>query len=87
MRLRWTLALAFAALLVVQIAVVVPLALRNLSALLATQQAARVDQLMVAAEAEEQRLEDDVRRALDELTQSPALEDAARDAARKEVLP
>lgn len=82
MRLRWTLALAFAALLVVQIAVVVPLALRNLSALLATQQAARVDQLMVAAEAEEQRLEDDVRRALDELTQSPALEDAARDAAR-----
>ena len=34
MRLRWTLVLAFVALSVVQIAVVVPLALRNLSSLL-----------------------------------------------------
>ncbi len=83
MRLRWTLALAFVALSVVQIAVVVPLALRNLSALLASQQEARVDQLLVAVEAERARLADEVRRTMDELAQSQALEDVARDAARE----
>ena len=82
MRLRWTLALAFVALSVVQIAVVVPLALRNLSSLLSVQQEARVDQLMVTVSAEAQRLQDDVRRAMDELALSQALEDVARDAAR-----
>jgi two-component system nitrogen regulation sensor histidine kinase NtrY len=82
MRLRWTLALAFAALSVVQIAVVVPLALRNLNALLSGQQEARVDQLMVTVEAEAQRVQDDVRRAMDELATSQALEDVARDAAK-----
>lgn len=82
MRLRWTLALAFVALSVLQIAVVVPLALRNLSALLSGQQEARVDQLMVTVDAEAQRLQDDVRRSMDELALSQALEDVARDAAR-----
>jgi len=82
MRLRWTLALAFIALSVLQIAVVVPLALRNLSSLLAGQQEARVDQLMVTVDAEAQRLQGDVRRAMDELAASQALEDVARDAAR-----
>ncbi len=82
MRLRWTLALAFVAVSVLQIAVVVPLALRNLSALLGGQQEARVDQLMVTVDAEAQRLQDDVRRAMDELSASQALEDVARDAAR-----
>lgn len=81
MRLRWTLALAFVALSVLQIAVVVPLALRNLSSLLSSQQEARVDQLMVTVDAEAQRLQGDVRRAMDELALSQALEDVARDAA------
>ncbi|MBL8913097.1 MAG: HAMP domain-containing protein [Archangium sp.] len=82
MRLRWTLALAFVALSMVQIAVVVPLALRNLNALLVSQQEARVDQLMITVEAEAQRLQGDVRRAMDELAASQALEDVARDAAK-----
>ncbi|PZR07557.1 MAG: histidine kinase [Archangium gephyra] len=82
MRLRWTLALAFIALAALQVAVVVPLALRNLSALLGQQQSARVDQLMVAVEAEAQRVQGDVKRSMDELAQSQALEDVARDAAR-----
>ncbi|MFT3706480.1 MAG: ATP-binding protein [Archangium sp.] len=82
MRLRWTLVLAFIALSIAQIAVVVPLALRNLSALLATQQEARVDQLMITVDTEAQRLQGDVRRAMDELAASQALEDVARDAAR-----
>ncbi|MDP3156463.1 MAG: ATP-binding protein [Archangium sp.] len=82
MRLRWTLALAFIALSVLQIAVVVPLALRNLSALLSGQQEARVDQLMVTVDAEAERLQGDVRRSMDELALSQGLEDVARDAAR-----
>ncbi|MER2566357.1 MAG: ATP-binding protein [Myxococcaceae bacterium] len=82
MRLRWTIALAFIALALLQVAVVVPLALRNLSRLLTTQQEARVDQMMVAVDAEAARLRDDVRAAMDELAQSQALEDVAKDAAR-----
>ncbi len=82
MRLRWTLVVAFVALAVLQVAVVVPVALRNLSALLSRQQQARLDQVMVAVDAESQRLRDDVGRAMDELAQSAALEDMARDAAR-----
>ena len=77
MRLRWTLALAFIALSVLQIAVVVPLALRNLSALLSGQQEARVDQLMVTVDAEAERLQGDVRRSMDELALSQGLEDVA----------
>jgi two-component system nitrogen regulation sensor histidine kinase NtrY len=80
MRLRWTLAFAFVLVSLLQLAVVSPFALRNLSVLFETQQEARVDQLMVTAVAEMQRLEDDVSRAMNELQGSPALEDAARDA-------
>lgn len=83
MRLRWTLALAFIALAALQVAVVVPLALRNLSALLERQQQTHVERLMVAVEAELQRVRTDVGRAMDELERSQALEDAARDAARE----
>ncbi len=82
MRLRWTIALAFIALAMLQVVVVVPLALRNLSRLLAAQQEARVDQMMIAVEAESARLREDVRAAMDELGQSQALEDVARDAAK-----
>ncbi len=82
MRLRWTLTLAFVALAVTQVAVVVPLALNRLSDLLGRQLEARVDQLMVAADAETTRLGEDVQRRMAELAQSQALEDVARDAAR-----
>jgi signal transduction histidine kinase len=80
-RLRWTLTLAFVALAVMQVAVVVPLALRSLSTLLSRQLDARIDQLMVAVDVESARLEEDVRRKMDELASSQALEDVARDAA------
>ncbi|MEW5742056.1 MAG: ATP-binding protein [Myxococcota bacterium] len=82
MRLRWTLALAFVALAALQVAVVVPVALKNLSALLARQQESRISQLMIAVEAETQRFQAEVKRAMDELEKSQALEDVARDAAR-----
>jgi signal transduction histidine kinase len=87
MRLRWTIALAFIALAMLQVVVVVPLALRNLSRLLSAQQEARVDQMMVAVEAESSRLEDDVKAAMDELGQSQALEDVAKDAAKNPAPP
>jgi len=67
---------------VLQVAVVVPLALNNLSSQLSRQQDARIDQVMVAVDAEAERLRDDVRRTMDELAQSTGLEDVARDAAK-----
>ncbi|MBS1152279.1 MAG: atoS [Myxococcaceae bacterium] len=82
MRLRTTLAVAFVGLSLLQVAAVVPIALRNLSALLQRQQERRIDQQMVAVDATVQRLGADVQRAMDELASSPALEDAARDAAK-----
>jgi signal transduction histidine kinase len=82
MRLRSVLTLAFIGLAVAQVAVVVPLALKSLSSLLDQQLQARITQLMVAADAETARLEGDVRRRMDELASSRALEDVARDAAR-----
>jgi two-component system, NtrC family, nitrogen regulation sensor histidine kinase NtrY len=81
-RLRTTLAVAFLGLSLLQVATVVPVALRNLSALLQRQQDARIDQEMAAVDATVQRLGADVQRAMDELASSPALEDAARDAAK-----
>lgn len=81
MRLRWTLTLAFLALAVAQVVVVVPVALRSLSALLDQQLQARLNQLMVAADAETARLEADVQRRMDELASSAALEAVAREAA------
>ena len=82
MRLRTTLAVAFIALSLLQVAAVVPIALRNLSGLLQRQQETRIDQQMVAVDATVQRLGADVQRAMDELASSPALEDVARDAAK-----
>ena len=82
MRLRWTLVLAFVARAALQVAVVVPPALRNLSTLLGAQQQARIEQVMTAVDAESQRLRAEVGRSMDELAQSAALEDVARDAAR-----
>jgi two-component system nitrogen regulation sensor histidine kinase NtrY len=82
MRLRTVLALAFIALSLLQVAAVVPIALRNLSALLQRQQDSRINQEMVAVDATVQRLGSDVQRAMDELASSPALEDVARDAAK-----
>jgi signal transduction histidine kinase len=82
MRLRTTLAVAFIALSLLQVAAVVPIALRNLSALLQRQHEAHIDQEMVAVDATVQRAGADVQRALDELASSPALEDVARDAAK-----
>ncbi len=82
MRLRTTLTVAFLGLALVQIAAVMPIALRNLGGLLQRQQEARIEQQMVAVEATMARLGADVQRAMDELASSPALEDAARDAAK-----
>ncbi len=82
MRLRWTLALAFLALAVLQVAVVVPLALQNLSQLLQQQHASRIERAMAAVDAELGRSSDEVRRAMDELAQSAGLEDVARDFAQ-----
>ncbi len=82
MRLRTTLAVAFLGLALLQVFAVVPIALRNLSALLQRQQEGRIDQEMAAVDATVQRLGADVQRAMDELATSPALEDAARDAAK-----
>jgi signal transduction histidine kinase len=82
MRLRTTLALAFLALSLVQVAAVVPFALRNLSALLAGQETERLDRVMLAVEATAQRRRDDAASAMNELASSPALEEVAKDAAR-----
>jgi two-component system, NtrC family, nitrogen regulation sensor histidine kinase NtrY len=82
MRLRWTLTLAFIALAVVQVVLVVPVALRSLSGLLSRQLDKRIDQQMIAVDTEAARLEDDIRHRMDELAGSQALEDVARDAAK-----
>lgn len=87
MRLRTTLALAFLALSLVQVATVVPFALRNLSALLTGQETQRLDRVMLAVEATAQRRRDDAKAAMDELSQSPELEDVAKDADPKHLPP
>src|SRR5256885_14495540 len=80
MRLRSALALAFLGLSLVQLLAVVPFALRNLRELLEGQERQRLDRVMLAVEATAQRRRDDAARAMDELAQSPALEEVARDA-------
>lgn len=82
MRLRTTLTLAFIGLSLLQVALVVPLALRNVSALLEEQLDSRVDQVQTAARASLDRRGGEVHRAMNELAQSTALEEVARDAAR-----
>ncbi len=87
MRLRTTLSLAFLALSLVQVATVVPFALRNLTALLTGQERQRLDRVMLAAEATAQRKQADTKAAMDELAQSRELEDVARDADPKHLPP
>ncbi len=79
MRLRTSIALAFAALSFLQVAIVVPLALRNLNGLLSKQQGERVDLALDAVTAELGRTGADVEYAVSELSQSSALEEVARD--------
>lgn len=83
MRLRTTLLLAFVGLSVLQLLAVVPLALRNLNALLDTQQERRLERQLLTARSWLDRLSAEVDRSLDELVQSDALEELARDAARE----
>ncbi|MFZ5471355.1 MAG: ATP-binding protein [Myxococcota bacterium] len=79
MRLRTTLALAFVALSVLQVAAVAPFALKNLSSLLLRQQDTRIEGVMSSVQAALQRTSADARRAMDELASSEALEKVARD--------
>ncbi|MFT3838449.1 MAG: ATP-binding protein [Myxococcaceae bacterium] len=67
MRLRTTLILAFVALALLQVAVVVPFALDQLSALLSRQQDSRVNQQMDVVEETAKRLDRDVTRAIDDI--------------------
>ena len=77
MRLRTTLVLAFIALALLQVAVVLPFAFERLTALLESQQQKRVDQQMVAVRETVGRWKDDVKKTMDELANSRALEDVA----------
>jgi signal transduction histidine kinase len=86
-RLRTTLALLFLALSLVQFSTVVPLALRNLSALLKGQERQRLDRMMLAVEETAQRRRKEAKAAMDELYQSRELEDVARDADPKHLPP
>jgi nitrogen fixation/metabolism regulation signal transduction histidine kinase len=77
-RLRTRLALAFALLSVLPLGVGVPLAIRDLRHTLSRELDAKVAGATDAANAALQRTRDDVRRSVDELSQSVALEDFAR---------
>jgi two-component system, NtrC family, nitrogen regulation sensor histidine kinase NtrY len=81
MKLRWTLLLAFTVLALVPLALVVPLASRNLTTLLREQHAAKVEQAKQATTAQVRLIVSDVRRSLDDLAASSAMEDVVRDAA------
>ncbi|MBX5483745.1 MAG: HAMP domain-containing protein [Myxococcaceae bacterium] len=79
MRLRTRLALAFALLAVLPLLVVVPLAIRDLRHTLSGELNARTRSSTAAARAALERTSEDVRRAIEELAQSVALEDVARE--------
>jgi two-component system, NtrC family, nitrogen regulation sensor histidine kinase NtrY len=79
MRLRSRLALAFGALAVVPLLVAVPLAIRDLRGTLSRELSARTTASTAAARAALERTAEDVRRAVEELSQSVALEDVARE--------
>jgi two-component system, NtrC family, nitrogen regulation sensor histidine kinase NtrY len=79
MRLRSRLALAFGALAVVPLLVAVPLAIRDLRGTLSSELNARVTASTAAARAALDRTSEDVRRAVEELSQSVALEEVARE--------
>jgi two-component system, NtrC family, nitrogen regulation sensor histidine kinase NtrY len=79
MRLRTRLALSFAVLAVVPLVVVVPLAVHDLRGTLSAELAGRVEAGLDAARASLGRQDQDVRRSVEELTSSLALEEVARD--------
>lgn len=81
MRLRWIMTVAFIALAVVQVLVVVPFSLRNLRELMEQNQLTRISEVMRAVAAEHTRSNQEMHRIMDELQASTALEDVARDAA------
>ena len=73
MRLRTTLILAFVALALLQVAVVVPFALNQLAQLLERQQESRVKQQMDVVDETVKRMQHDVNKAIDELASSEDL--------------
>jgi two-component system, NtrC family, nitrogen regulation sensor histidine kinase NtrY len=79
MRLRTRLSLAFLAVALLPLLVVVPLALRDLRATLSRELEAQVASGTAAVEASLARSRDEVRRSIDELGQSLALEEVARE--------
>jgi nitrogen fixation/metabolism regulation signal transduction histidine kinase len=80
MRLRTRLALAFALLALVPLAVVVPLTLTRLRTTLSRELTARMEGATTSAEETLQRSATAARRAVEELVDSPAMEDIAREA-------
>jgi nitrogen fixation/metabolism regulation signal transduction histidine kinase len=79
MRLRSRLTLAFGALAVVPLVVAVPLAIRDLRRTLSAELDARTAASTAATRAAVERTSDDVRRAVEDLAQSVALEEVARE--------
>lgn len=87
MRLRTTLVLAFIAVCLVQVAAVAPFAVDSLERLLTRQQDARIDGILRSVQAALERNAVDVRRSMDELAQSEALERVARELGDGELPP
>ncbi|MFL5321622.1 MAG: histidine kinase, partial [Myxococcaceae bacterium] len=79
MRLRTRLALAFAVLSIVPLSLVVPVALRDLRRTLSTELDTHVQVASNAAETVLDRTRADVRRSVEELSESVALEDVAKE--------
>jgi two-component system nitrogen regulation sensor histidine kinase NtrY len=80
MRLRTRLALAFALLALVPLAVVVPLTLNRLRATLSRELDARMEGATTSAQEALERSAERARRAIEELVESTAMEDLAREA-------
>ncbi|MBN8472392.1 HAMP domain-containing protein [Corallococcus exiguus] len=80
MRLRTRLALAFALLALVPLAVVVPLTLTRLRDTLSRELDARMTAATASAQESLERSAANARRAVEELVESPAMEDLVRDA-------
>jgi nitrogen fixation/metabolism regulation signal transduction histidine kinase len=80
MRLRTRLALAFALLALVPLAVVVPLTLARLRATLSRELDARMEGATASAQEALERAASNAHRAVEELVESPAMEDLAREA-------
>ena len=80
MRLRTRLALAFAVLALVPLAVVVPLTVNRLRATLSRELDARMEGATTSAQESLERSAERARRAVEELVESTAMEDLAREA-------